>query len=352
MTDPSGFATWINYILDDEGPELNQSPDEPGGASRRGVSVSALTDYNKSVSLPAATVADIINLTDAQATTFYQWFFSTLMLDQVPSAVAYRIADIVTNLGHTGGVEALGIALGIYPVPTEMTPAIVSMVNAFDQGQLLCSLSGVWLENKHADEAGWLKYGAGWTSRRNKAHARAMGLLVPAKATAPAIPAPVWPLQSQCLEFYGDPRGDGNYNSAWLTANIVHVACPWPLYFGKQPMPFISIHKKCADSLTRVLNSIYDAVNKDNAKITALKYDQFSGSIAYRDMRGSTAISMHEFGAAIDFDDADNLFHDQKHLFQNDSLIVVKFKAEGAVWGGDWSPGSVDAMHFQFARIG
>jgi hypothetical protein len=167
--------------------------------------------------------------------------------------------------------------------------------------------------------------------------------------TAPA--ASPWPLQSQCTAFYGDPRGGKDFNPAWLKANIVHVLCPWPLFFGKTAMPFISIHRKCAASLTRVLNSIYLAVDKDNSKIKALKYDQFSGSIAYRPMRGSTAISMHEFGCAVDFDDADNQFHATKHLFQDDSLIVVKFKAEQWVWGGDWTPGSVDAMHFQASRV-
>ena len=60
---------------------------------------------------------------------------------------------------------------------------------------------------------------------------------------------------------------------------------------------------------------------------------------------------MHAFAAAIDWDAADNEQHALRHLFQNDSLLVVKFREEGWIWGGDWSPGSVDAMHVQAARI-
>jgi hypothetical protein len=30
---------------------------------------------------------------------------------------------------------------------------------------------------------------------------------------------------------------------------------------------------------------------------------------------------------------------------------VIKFKEEGWIWGGDWLPGSVDAMHVQAARV-
>jgi hypothetical protein len=60
---------------------------------------------------------------------------------------------------------------------------------------------------------------------------------------------------------------------------------------------------------------------------------------------------MHGFGAAIDWDAEENEQHSTKHLFQENSLIVVKFKEQGAVWGGDWSPQSIDAMHLQFARV-
>jgi hypothetical protein len=34
-----------------------------------------------------------------------------------------------------------------------------------------------------------------------------------------------------------------------------------------------------------------------------------------------------------------------------DARVVQAFKAEGAVWGGDWKT-TPDAQHFQFARVG
>jgi hypothetical protein len=39
------------------------------------------------------------------------------------------------------------------------------------------------------------------------------------------------------------------------------------------PVSHILIHKKCADSLTRVLNAIWDGVGKSMDKIKALHYD-------------------------------------------------------------------------------
>lgn len=159
-----------------------------------------------------------------------------------------------------------------------------------------------------------------------------------------------WPLQSDCDEFYGNPRGlKGNYNPKWAADNLVHVACPWPLHIEKSPVPFITIHKKCAESLKLVLNSIWEACNKDFKIIDKLQYDVFDGSFNYRPKRGSSSLSMHAYGCAIDWDAAENPFHDRKHLFKDDSLLVVKFEAEGWVWGGRWS--NPDAMHVQAARI-
>jgi hypothetical protein len=156
----------------------------------------------------------------------------------------------------------------------------------------------------------------------------------------------VWPLQSQCIAFYGDPRSPN-----WSHANTIDVPCPWPLHMGTLAIPHILIHKKCAESLTRVLNNIWDATGRSRDTIKTLRYDVYDGSYNLRTIRGGTsALSMHAFAAAIDWDAADNAQHSQKHLFQEDSLLVVKFKEEGWIWGGDWRS-SIDAMHVQAARI-
>ena len=164
--------------------------------------------------------------------------------------------------------------------------------------------------------------------------------------------APVWPLQSQCDTFYSNPRGsNGAYNPTWASANLTHVPCPWVLMMGNTQVPFIVIHKKCADSLSRVLASMWDAVGKDQGAIETLHYNRYSGSFVYRPMRGGIALSMHSYGVAIDWDAEENPQHSTTHLFKEDSLIVAKFKAENWIWGGDWSGTSIDAMHFQAARV-
>lgn len=164
------------------------------------------------------------------------------------------------------------------------------------------------------------------------------------------MPKQQWPLQSECDKFYGNPRGSGShYSPAWASANLTHLVCPWALYSEKQPVPFITIHRECADSLDRVLHNIWLAVGQKQAEIDKLHYSIYDGSFNYRPMRGSSHLSMHAYGCALDWDAAENPFHSKHHLFDSKSLIVVKFREEGWIWGGEWT--NPDAMHFQAARI-
>lgn len=156
-----------------------------------------------------------------------------------------------------------------------------------------------------------------------------------------------WPLQRDCVSYYGNPASLG-----WLHANTVYVDCPWMLFVGATPTHHILIHKRCAESLSRVLAAIWDAAGKDTAKITELRYQNYDGSYNFRPARGQAFLSMHAFACAIDWDARDNVFHSAKHLFTDQSLLVTKFKEEGWIWGGDWQPpNEQDAMHVQAARL-
>lgn len=158
--------------------------------------------------------------------------------------------------------------------------------------------------------------------------------------------APIWPLQRDAIAFYGNPALAG-----WLHSNTTYVACPWTLFVGKQATTHILIHKKCADSLSRVLAAIWDRCGRNPALIADLRFNKYDGTYNFRPMRGSSDMSMHSFACAIDWDASENPFHSAKHLFTDQTILVQEFKREGWIWGGDWSPGSQDAMHVQAARI-
>lgn len=201
----------------------------------------------------------------------------------------------------------------------------------------------------------------GYSGEQTRAARLAFAGQQPAPTIAPVPPVIVpassssvhpWPLQNDCDAFYGNPRGGGSgASAAWTATNLTHVRCPWTLHMDAITLHDIEIHRRCADSLTRVLNNIWDACGRDQSKIEALHYDHYSGSFNYRPKRGGSSLSMHAYGVAIDWDSEENEQHAQKHLFKSDSLIIVKFKEEGWAWGGDWIGSSIDAMHVQAARV-
>jgi hypothetical protein len=174
----------------------------------------------------------------------------------------------------------------------------------------------------------------------------------PSPASGGGSPAPTilikqnWPTQARAAAFYGNPGSKG-----WAASHLAEVSCPWTLRMDGTVLHAIRIHKLCAPSLTRVLSWVWETCGKDQEKIASLHYDRFSGSYNYRPMRGGSALSMHAYGAAIDWDDADNQQHSRKHLFTADSPLIKAFLDEGWEWGCNWSDASIDAMHVQAAHV-
>jgi hypothetical protein len=178
-------------------------------------------------------------------------------------------------------------------------------------------------------------------------------VLVPQAPSEPIIEAAgitltkqKWPSQHTVWSTFPHPGTSG-----WTAEHLTDVKCPWILHMDKVVLHAIQINKVAAESLDRILRYIWEKAGSTQEAIEKLHYDRYSGSYNYRPIRGSTGLSMHAYGLAIDFDDQENQQHATKHLFQDSSLIVQAFKAEGWVWGGDWSRGSIDAMHFQAASV-
>jgi lysozyme family protein len=171
-------ASWtqsIAWILEAEGPELNVNDGEPGGASRYGVSVAALTDFYTSQGKPPATLADVTALTAAQAEDFYVWFLTPINFAALPVGIDYRLADITVALGREGGKEAW---------ETIVARPSGTIINVRD---VICALGAYGIGFKHAqadaatktDKSGkdhWKEFQVGWTKRYHQAEAQALGL--------------------------------------------------------------------------------------------------------------------------------------------------------------------------------
>jgi len=156
-----------------------------------------------------------------------------------------------------------------------------------------------------------------------------------------------WPLQRDCDSFYGNPRGaDGGASDRWEGISLVSVPCPWTLRYEGQPVRGIRVHRKCAASLTRVLDAIWQRLGRSQAEMDRVGMSIYGGSYNFRRMRGLGALSMHAYGCALDFDPAHNALGDPKPAM--DRRVIAEFEREGWEWGGHWS--RPDGMHFQAAR--
>lgn len=186
-------------------------------------------------------------------------------------------------------------------------------------------------------------------------------LLSTAAPTAKPTPA-AWPKQSQCDAFYGNPRGkNGSYSQVWALANLTYIKPPFEMRIAWAPYTRITkirIHKKCAASLSRVLDDIWQSAGRDQKKIEEWGADKFGGSFNYRLMRGGASLSMHSWGCALDLDPARNGLGNYKPVLTPNHPVALAFKKEGWVHGADWNgdgrmtdQSRPDAMHFQAAIV-
>ena len=153
-----------------------------------------------------------------------------------------------------------------------------------------------------------------------------------------------WPNQSEADAFYGNPRGaNGKAAVRWKAQNLTQVIPPFAMHFVGTPVAHIMIHRKCAASLLRVLQSIWTASGDSQKKVNAWGASEFGGSFNFRLMRGSNHLSMHAYGCAIDL--APQRFPMGRTASRFCSEVLKAFADEG------WVNLARDRMHFQAAHF-
>lgn len=170
----SQALVWIDQ---DEGPELNVGPSEPGGASKHGVSMTVLQEWHKEKGLPLATMDDMAAVDAVLAGQIYTEKFATpIRFNDLTNGVDYRLLDIAVNLGVSGALGLLQMCFTIWPVTGQIDDDLVEAVKSVDSKALTLALGTAWISKKH-EAPSWSVYGHGWTSRNIRATARANSLI-------------------------------------------------------------------------------------------------------------------------------------------------------------------------------
>jgi hypothetical protein len=158
-----------------------------------------------------------------------------------------------------------------------------------------------------------------------------------------------WPKDTMAakIAFYGDPRGPHGVNEKWFSDKIVRVTPPFQMLYADKPIKSISFHKLCAVELRAALDAIWMACNKDQDEIVHYGLQEYGGSFNYRLIRGSSALSNHSFGIAIDIAPSGNALGATKGKMP--SFAVKAFEDQGFRWGGRYA-GRKDFMHYEAVR--
>lgn len=161
-----------------------------------------------------------------------------------------------------------------------------------------------------------------------------------------------WPHQSEVDYFYGNPRGrNGQVSRTWESENIIRIRPPWKLVtaWDFSPVSSIRIHRRCADSLERILMNIWQESGESQQKINEWGVNLYAGAFNFRMMTGASRLSMHSWGCAIDFDSSRNSYGDVTPNFALIPQVLKVFESEGWIWGGEWK--KPDGMHWQAALV-
>jgi hypothetical protein len=158
-----------------------------------------------------------------------------------------------------------------------------------------------------------------------------------------------WPVQTpQALsDFYGPAKETGN-------PNLISLTAPYPMVLAWDPSKVqtrITCHVKVKDSVNRVLTKVLDLYGIERIKELRLHY--FGGCFNYRLMRGSTQLSTHSWGIALDFDPENNQLkwgRDQA-LFAKPDYVNWWECWENEGWVSLGRQRNYDWMHVQAAKL-
>lgn len=156
------FQKALPKFLAHEGGFVNH-PNDPGGATNKGVTIANFRRYVKR----NGTVADLKAITDEQvAKVFKKHYWDKVKADDLPSGVDYTVADYAINSGPSRGAKSLQMALGV-TVDGAIGPITLAAASKADPVVLINRICDERLAFMKRIRGGslWKTFGKGWSRR-------------------------------------------------------------------------------------------------------------------------------------------------------------------------------------------
>lgn len=156
---------------------------------------------------------------------------------------------------------------------------------------------------------------------------------------------PVWPTQAQVRS------GSSCFGYPGREEHLVSVVPAYQLFYEGKPVRSIRVHRVIAPHVEAALREVLEHYGCE--RIRELGLDQYGGSYNFRKSTGTSSLSMHAWGVALDFAPATNGFN-------MSAPEATLSRAECEAWWEIWERhGAVslgrernfDWMHVQFARL-
>lgn len=150
------------------------------------------------------------------------------------------------------------------------------------------------------------------------------------------------------LDYYGNPDadGDGILDVEWFRKNIVVFEAPFLMSLSWRPSEQtrrFQAHRLAGARIVSALSRI--GAYKGLPYLHEHKLDRWGGCFNFRLIRGGNELSVHSWGAAVDYCPDLGRMGSAEDAATYPRFIVDAFEAEGFVWGGRWK--RPDAMHFE-----
>lgn len=177
------FKRALSLVLKHEG-GWSDHPDDPGGATMKGVTLANFRKYVK----PGATKADLRNITDEQLATVYRRFYwDAVAGSELPDGVDFAVFDFAVNSGPSRAAKYLQSVVGA-PQDGRIGPATLSAVRARMIATIihdLCDKRMTFLKGLKT----WKTFGKGWSRRVTDVRSESLKMAAPQSTT----PKPIEP---------------------------------------------------------------------------------------------------------------------------------------------------------------
>lgn len=161
-------------IIDEGGDKFTNDPQDPGGATKYGITLDTLRDWRGVKTLP---VSAVIALSLPEARAIYRTrYVASCRVDQMPIGIDYSVLDFAVNAGPSRSIKTLQKIIGVAPDGV-VGPVTLKAVRDYDQSSLINNFAAA-RSKYYQSLSNFGRFGRGWLNRTERVRVTSLADLV------------------------------------------------------------------------------------------------------------------------------------------------------------------------------